>query len=244
VTLRRQAGSNAIIIGQQDESALAMFVSSMVSLSAQHSASSAQFYLLDGTPADSPMAGTLPSMSAILPQSLSIVDYRKVPETLETLAAELKRRRESDDSSYPEIYILLFGLQRYRMLRKSEESFSFGSEEKKATPDQQFAEILCDGPQLGIHVIAWCDTPANIERALERGMLREFDHRILFQMSANDSSNLIDSPLANRLGFHRALAFSEEHGTLEKFRPYALPDKQWLGSVANQLIARAAAEVG
>jgi DNA segregation ATPase FtsK/SpoIIIE, S-DNA-T family len=243
VTFRRQAASNMLIIGQQDESAMAMFVATMVSLSAQHSANSAIFYLLDGTPADSQLAGTLPSMSAILPQNLNIVDYRAVPETMDSLAAELKRRRESDDSSYPEIYVLVFGLQRYRMLRKSEEAFSFGSEEKKTPPDQQFAELLRDGAQLGIHIIAWCDTPANIERSLDRASLREFDHRILFQMSANDSSNLIDSPTANRLGFHRALAFSEEHGTLEKFRPYGIPDKQWLHGVANQLIARATAIV-
>ena len=125
------------------------------------------------------------------------------------------------------------------MLRKSEEAFSFNSdEEKKTPPDQQFAELLRDGAQLGIHVIAWCDTPANVERALDRASLREFDHRILFQMSANDSSNLIDSPLANRLGFHRALAFSEEQGTMEKFRPYALPDSEWLTRVKTTLTAK------
>jgi len=32
-------------------------------------------------------------------------------------------------------------------------------------------------------------------------MMREFDNRVLFQMSAADSSNLIDSPIANKLGF-------------------------------------------
>ena len=65
--------------------------------------------------------------------------------------------------------------------------------------------------------------------------MREFDHRILFQMSAADSSNLIDSPAANKLGFYRALAFSEEQGVLEKFRPYAMPDKAWLAHVAERL---------
>jgi hypothetical protein len=68
--------------------------------------------------------------------------------------------------------------------------------------------------------------------------MREFDNRILFQMSANDSSNLIDSPLANKLGFHRALAYSEEQGIMEKFRPYALPAKDWLEQVASRLRAR------
>ena len=70
--------------------------------------------------------------------------------------------------------------------------------------------------------------------------MREFDNRILFQMSATDSSNLIDSPAANKLGLYRALAYSEEQGTMEKFRPYAVPDKEWLEGVKARLDARAA----
>ena len=47
-------------------------------------------------------------------------------------------------------------------------------------------------------------------------------------MSAADSSNLIDSPMANKLGMNRALIYSEEQGIMEKFRPYALPGPKWL----------------
>jgi len=55
-------------------------------------------------------------------------------------------------------------------------------------------------------------------------------------MSAADSSNLIDSPMANKLGMHRALAYSEEQGIMEKFRPYALPDAAWLEHVKQRLV--------
>ena len=54
-------------------------------------------------------------------------------------------------------------------------------------------------------------------------------------MSANDSSNLIDSPLANHLGGHRALLYSEEQGTLEKFRPYEVPTPDWLAFITTKL---------
>ena len=37
---------------------------------------------------------------------------------------------------------------------------------------------------------------------------------------------------------HRALFFSEEHGSLEKFRPYALPEPSWLRTFADQLHQR------
>ena len=66
-----------------------------------------------------------------------------------------------------------------------------------------------------------------------------FDNRVLFQISAADSSNLIDSPAANKLGFYRALLYSEERGVGEKFRPYAVPQKSWLEEVRAQLKKKA-----
>jgi hypothetical protein len=54
-------------------------------------------------------------------------------------------------------------------------------------------------------------------------------------MSANDSSNLVDSPAANKLGMFRALAYSEEQGTTEKFRPYALMPQPFLEEVRAKL---------
>ena len=50
-------------------------------------------------------------------------------------------------------------------------------------------------------------------------------------MSGNDSSNLIDSPAAGKLGVNRALLYSEEQGQLEKFRPYGLAAEAWLAAV-------------
>jgi hypothetical protein len=58
-------------------------------------------------------------------------------------------------------------------------------------------------------------------------------------MSSNDSSTLIDSPAANKLGFFRALSYSEEQGVMEKFRPYALPSGEWLQSVSAALGGKA-----
>jgi hypothetical protein len=79
-----------------------------------------------------------------------------------------------------------------------------------------------------VHTILWCDTVANLNRALERQALREFDSRVLMQMSGADSSALIDAPDASKLGMHRALLFNEEQGVVEKFRPYAMPTEEWL----------------
>ncbi|MCX6976740.1 MAG: hypothetical protein NTX04_02120, partial [Verrucomicrobia bacterium] len=59
----------------------------------------------------------------------------------------------------------------------------------------------------------------------------EFAHRVIFQMSANDSASLVDSPKASNLGLHRALLFNDQAGSLETFRPYAIPDHDWFSSL-------------
>ena len=60
---------------------------------------------------------------------------------------------------------------------------------------------------------------------LERQGLAECDIRVLLQMSATDSANLMGNADAARLGAHRALLYHEQSGDCEKFRPYGkLPD--------------------
>jgi hypothetical protein len=77
-----------------------------------------------------------------------------------------------------------------------------------------------------------------LQRTFERGALKEFELRVLFQMSSSDSSQLVDSPAAVKLGPQRALFVHEETGTLEKFRPYAFPSGEWLSGVSATLRAR------
>jgi hypothetical protein len=74
-------------------------------------------------------------------------------------------------------------------------------------------------------------------RMLSRKAVSEFEMRVVFQMSANDSASLIESPQANNLGLHRALFYNGHEGWLETFRPYALPDDAWVQGVREQLAA-------
>ena len=73
--------------------------------------------------------------------------------------------------------------------------------------------------------------------------MKEFENRILFQMSANDSSTMIDTPAASKLGENRALYYSEEENRIEKFRPYGIPELEWLEGVKRRFAARPRPEV-
>jgi hypothetical protein len=179
----------------------------------------------------------LPKLKQLLPRhQIRLVDYRGTTDAVIALGQEVVRRQRVDDRNAPLVFLLVYGLQRYRMLRKQEDEFSFSADaEKPPDPAKHFATILREGPGLGVHTVAWCDTLASVERTLDRVAMRELDNRVLFQMSANDSSALIDSPVANKLGPNRAVAYSEERGTLEKFRPYGLPPAEWLTDACEKL---------
>ncbi|MFN0011307.1 MAG: FtsK/SpoIIIE domain-containing protein, partial [Phycisphaerales bacterium] len=222
--LRKQSGANLLIVGQQDQTALAMGVSALASLAAQ-GVRGADVCVLDGTPADAPsdMQGVLERESGLRLPGVRMVAYRDVGEVLTELAAEVEKRVQGEGG--PTKVLLIHGLQRYRVLRRPEDEFDFssGGDDKAARPDRLLATILREGPGVGVHVVCWCDTLASLNRALDRGSVREFDGRVLMQISAADSSALIDSPVAGALGGNRAILFSEELGQIEKFRPYALP---------------------
>ncbi|MDB5294388.1 MAG: segregation ATPase, FtsK/SpoIIIE family, partial [Phycisphaerales bacterium] len=202
-----------------------------------------RFYVLDATAADSSLYGTFATVRDALPRhDVRLVEWRATADAVNEVATEIARRRDAQDLAAPPVFLFVVGLQRYRVLRKAEDDFGGGfslgggsDEPKPADPGKQFAEILKEGPSVGVHVLAWADTATAVDRTLDRGSLREFDNRVLFQMSANDSSNLVDSPVANKLGMHRALAYSEEQGVMEKFRPYALPPAAFLAEVKRRL---------
>ncbi len=245
VTFKNQSGAHLLFVGQRDDAALAMMAAAMMSLGVQHAPQAARFVILDGRPTDAQPTGGLRDVADLLPHETRFVGWRDVADAIADLAGETQRRLEADQIDVTAIYVLVYGLQRYRMLRRQEDDFSFSAdqEDRAPAPDKQFAELLREGPPFGVHVLAWSDTLATLDRTLDRQSIGEFDNRVLFQMSAADSSNLIDTPDANKLGFYRALLYSEERGVLEKFRPYAAFDADWLDH-ARECFSRKAAPPG
>ncbi len=244
IVFRAQSGNNVALIGQQAEASLAMMMTMIVSLTAQHSPAKHEapenrprFIVADGQAPDAPHAGLFHRLADYLTHKIEVVSPRDIATVIESVAAEVERRQSLREAELPPIYLFVYDLQRFRDLRKAVDDFGFGRE-SKPSPAKLFVQILKDGPASNVHVIVWSDSLNNMQRAFDRPTMREFESRVLFQMSVTDSSSLIDSPAASKLGPHRALLHSEEEGRLEKFRPYSLPDDQWLREVGEKLDRR------
>ncbi|MEM7624648.1 MAG: FtsK/SpoIIIE domain-containing protein [Planctomycetota bacterium] len=225
VAFPRLNGSNAVILGQNADATLGLLTTSILSLAAGHHPDRARFVVMSGSTEpehDTLVRDTL----GALPHGVAQVPFRDVDTTLAELHAELKRRIEDGGPDDPAIFIAVFGLQRFRQFRKSDEGFSFSLDDDaggSSKPDEQIMEILRDGPVVGMHLLIACDRAASLEQVFDRRALREFDNRVMFQMSATDSAQLIDSSAANDLGPYRALLYREDRGTIARFRPYGVP---------------------
>jgi len=230
---RRQSRSNLLIVGQNEEAGVAMMLTALVSLAAQHRPETAKFYIVDLSAAGEPWDGLTRVLAQSLPHGVKWVRRRRdVVAAVREVAGLVAERLESEEEPETVVYLALIGLQRARDLR-SEDMFE-PSEGARA-----LAAVLRDGPDVGVHTLVWCDTYANLERVLERRQIGEFDLRVAMPMSVEASNNLLDSSAASKLKPHYALLYDEERvGYLEKFRPYALPGPEWIQAAGQNLRRR------
>ena len=223
----RQSGSHLLAIGQSVERSVSLLAIAMVSLAAQYPPGQVEFVVLD--PHATEAGAIFLRLMALLAQRVRVGGPAEAPALMAGLAAELAARVPTSGRDAPEIFLLINDLQRFKAL-KPEDDFKFSLDDDDsaaASPAKVLADLLSEGGPCGIHVLAATNTWNNVSRWIPRKLMAEFEMRVLFQMSANDSANLIDSPAATTLGLHRALFYNEHQGSLETFRPYAMPDSAW-----------------
>lgn len=244
VPLRRQSGHNLLIVGQAEGLARGTLLMSAISAAAQVTPEPAspneevaRIYVFDAGERSEEDA-IWNTLAGALPHKVSTVDLRATEHAVNEIRSEIARRDTGGLVDEPPIYLIVNGLSRFRDLRKDDDDFGFGGfdgGEKAASCNKVFAEIIKEGPSLGVHALIWCDTYSNATRWLSTQSLREFELRICFQMNSTDSSNLIDSPVASRLGANRALLYVEEVGSAEKFRPYGTATEEWVTRTAHEI---------
>jgi DNA segregation ATPase FtsK/SpoIIIE, S-DNA-T family len=242
-TFARHAGSNLLVTGGEDESALGVLTSAVIALAAQNpreGEATAKFLVLDGTRPETPQEGAWQRIAAALPQQVTVAGPRETARIIGQVAEEVTRREAAGREDAPPLYLVIYNAGRLRELRRGDDDYGFSMDkEKPPKPDRQWGEVVRNGPAWGVHSLVWCDSYNDVMRLVDRQALREFELRVLFQMSAADSTNLLDSPAASRLRMHRGLFYSDDLGSIEKFRPYGPPSDEWLARVRDALSSRA-----
>ena len=228
----RRSGSNLLLVGQQEEAAMGVMASALLSVAAfsPHGEQRSRLIILDGTRPEANEAGYWNRLQEMSGLTCSVVKPRDAAQTIAELCQDATDSDMDDDRERAATFLFIYNLSRFRELQKSEDDFGFGSfgEQTRSSSAEQLATVLREGPARGIHTILWSDTHTNLMRWIDRQSLRDMEARVLFQMSSTDSSNLMDSSAAAQLGQHRAIFYSEDQGRAERFRPYGLPSDDFL----------------
>jgi DNA segregation ATPase FtsK/SpoIIIE, S-DNA-T family len=223
--LGRGAGRNAMIVGGDESLVASLFASWLKGW--KHATdpvatSSPTFWILDGSRPDDTQLRQAVHWAKQFPSEFRVGDTRELETMLSELSRELSRRLNDPHAMHPPVLLFVLHLARFRELRRGDE-YSFGASDAEADkPHAMLAKLLSEGPGLGMHVCLWADSASSLGRWLSRTSLRDIELRILMQMSAADSNQLIDSNQANRLDRYVLLVHDDADGKSSKFRPFLL----------------------
>ncbi len=227
--MTRQAGRNILMVGGEDQAAasvLAAITGSLVK------STRPQLFVIQGAKPTDAWVLKLPQLWRDASIELQSFDSRGADTALKSVYELLQQRMEAENvaseasspnsqNQPPPVWLSLLQLGRLRSLRREDDFGMGGFGETELKSDKLLEEILRDGPNYGIFTIVWAENYSTVQRWLSRTALREMEIRLLMRMSGNDSTNLIDSIAASRLGEHVMLAYDEATGQEQKFRPWA-----------------------
>jgi stress response protein SCP2 len=212
--LRREPGGNLLLV-MSDDAAYGTLTLAAASLLRN----GASVHLLDYGPLDAPWERHLPHLSG---QGLTLHRRHTASSALADLDRLVQERHDLNDLTAPTQALIIASLHRAR---------DFDTSSSDGPEVDQLEHILREGPDVGIHVIAWCDKPVSINRRLTSSMQREFSLRLLGPMSKDDSFSLIDNDIAAFLNHSQLVLDDHDQVRTIRARRFALPDPARLATL-------------
>src|SRR5205807_2217881 len=116
-------------------------------------------------------------MGQLLPGYISRVVTRQnlhsgLAQVITHVSEVLEQRRASDAFEHTSILLILHGLQRMDELRQKPAQHEHAGSPALA---ERFATILHQGPDLGIHLLMWCDRLTSLKSMPGSNALEHFD---------------------------------------------------------------------
>lgn len=215
--MTKRSGANMLVVGPQATSAYGMLASGAITFA---DSPGARVVILDATPEEDPEHRRIERAIEGRGEHIELHRAADAPRIVSEINGIVQSR---DGHAGDPVLLVIAGLHRLRELRKNEDYGFSLDDDAGASPDRELANTLLEGPASGVWTMVWCDTLTNLERTFDRGTIREFGMRVLMQMSASDSTMLMDSSAASNLGANRALFTDDVEGTEIKFRPVQAP---------------------
>jgi hypothetical protein len=226
IELAREPGANVLVVareGDDDPVSGDTVPRSLIGLAAASLAlSSATIDVVDFTPIDNGLDVTL---GALLRRGrLRVHRRRGLAAVLREARDQVKERIAVDDMSAPARVLLLYGVHRARDL-------DTGGMDGDPELADALEEIVRDGPEVGVHVWAWCETVGGLGRRLPGSVIREFAWRVAGRQSPDDSQRMLGGEEAGDLRVRQVLLANDDRGLTRRCSTYTVPTDAWLAKV-------------
>lgn len=145
---------------------------------------------------------------------------KEVIEYLNVMKEVVDNRKDiTDESEMRHVYLHFVDFQFARL-------FDMEGGDRQSEASKLLEYILNYGPSVGVFTILQVENLTSLNR-IGRHIIKSFNHRIVMQMSEDDSNKVVGSAAANKLKImgrpsteYRALYFDVVNNNMTKFKPY------------------------
>jgi DNA segregation ATPase FtsK/SpoIIIE, S-DNA-T family len=212
------ARSNLLIVGGE-EHGHGLLLATVLSAAVQCAPGGVSFTIAEFTRPSSAFHGFF-APAQNLPHPVRLAERRTVGDALEDLSADLDARlADPDGPGRPRRFFLVAGLHRWQ------EALAESDYGRPGETSLQLTRLAAQGPDAGIHTVAWADSYSTAERALRRAGIGHFGLRAVLRVSSPaESDSLLGVSAAAALDDDRALYREMEWPIeqVEKFKPYSI----------------------
>jgi hypothetical protein len=229
--LGRYPGANILAVTRDEHDGASICLTSVVSMAAQMEGSDLQIHHFEMPSADEPLPDVLADCADCFDRERFRI-YREgsfLAPLLEILG-EVRERHQNGGGNEGRILVVFQGLQRMREFRRN--GGPYDPLEEGGSADT-LEKIIREGPEVGIHVVAWCDSLAFMKRNFGDAIIGAFGVRLAGRMTLDDSNTLLQSSAAYTIDKdHRMCSVNEDYpGKVTRLRPYAFPSMDELNQI-------------
>jgi S-DNA-T family DNA segregation ATPase FtsK/SpoIIIE len=220
--LQRQQGSQLLLIGSDEETAHSIILGACVSLLAHTPEGGVKLAIADMTKRESPVHGKFAHLQR-LRKDVAWGDRARLEDYIAEFSRQLQVRIAADQNN-EEIgctwVLVIFGIQSAMRLRKENN--------KIAPAAASLANIISQGPALGLHVIVWSSKYETFTDVIESKYLREFTTRVVGAGAPSDNPLIKFSSALKP--FYAVYQDIEDNDDPVKLRCYGRTVLEWLDS--------------
>ena len=148
---------------------------------------------------------------------------RLLEDTLDALLADVAARHEIRAYGSAAKVLVLMGVHRARDLDPDD------YDDRSVLA--KLRQLAKDGPEVGVHVVAWADRKASLDRRFDTATLREFGLRLVGRMSEDDSRALVGSDRAAAVTPAQLVFDDFDKAVTTVVRRLGFPGDTWISDV-------------